>query len=84
MYLNIYIYFFKYLFIYLWLCRVLVVAHGIFVAACGLLSCGRRALSCGVQDLVPQPGIEPWPPALGAWSLTHWTTRKVSEYIFKQ
>ena len=28
-------------------------------------------------DLVPQPGIEPWPPALGARSLTHWTTREV-------
>ena len=30
-----------------------------------------------MQDLVPQPGIEPGPPALGAWSLTHWTTREV-------
>ena len=29
-------------------------------------------------DLVPQPGIEPGPPALGVWSLTHWTTREVS------
>ena len=34
--------FLKYLFI--WLCWVLVVAHGIFVVACGLLSsCGLRA-----------------------------------------
>ena len=30
-----------------------------------------------MQDLVPRPGIEPRPPALGAWSLTHWTTREV-------
>ena len=28
-------------------------------------------------DLVPQPGMEPGPPALGAWSLSHWTTREV-------
>ena len=34
-------------------------------------------LSCGMWDLVPQPGIEPRPPALGVQSLTHWTTREV-------
>ena len=28
-------------------------------------------------DLVPQSGIKPRPPALGAWSLSHWTTREV-------
>ena len=28
-------------------------------------------------DLVPRPRIEPGPPALGAWSLNHWTTREV-------
>ncbi|XP_057560752.1 WD repeat-containing protein 82 isoform X2 [Hippopotamus amphibius kiboko] len=39
-------------------------ACGIFVAAC-------------MWDLVPQPGIEPRPPALGVRSLTHWTTREV-------
>ena len=25
----------------------------------------------------PQPGIEPMPPAVEAWSLNHWTTREV-------
>ena len=34
-------------------------------------------LSCGTQDLVPCPGIQPRPPALGAWSLSHWTTKEV-------
>ena len=28
-------------------------------------------------DLVPWPGIEPRPPALEVWSLSHWTTREV-------
>ena len=27
--------------------------------------------------LVLPPGIAPWPPALGAWSLSRWTTREV-------
>ena len=34
-------------------------------------------LSCGIWDLVPWPGIEPEPPALGVWHLNHWTTREV-------
>ena len=36
-------------------------------------------LSCGMQDLVPPPGMEPRPPALGVQSLSHWTTREVPE-----
>ena len=31
---------------------------------------------CGI--LVPQPGIEPMPPALEVLSLNHWTSREVS------
>ena len=27
--------------------------------------------------LVPQPGIEPIPPAVEVWSPYHWTTREV-------
>ena len=34
--------------------------------------------ACGI--LVPRPGIEPVPPALGAQSLNHWTTREVPLY----
>ena len=71
----------KYLFIYLL----------IYLAAPGL-SCGMQDLhchvqdllvaacgisSCSMQDLVLWPGLEPRPPALGAWSLSHWTTREV-------
>ena len=32
--------------------------------------------------LVPQPGIESMPPAVGAWSLNHWTTREVPLHFF--
>ena len=31
--------------------------------------------ACGI--LVPQPGIEPVPPAVEVWSLNHWTIREV-------
>ena len=39
----------------------------VFIVAC-------RIFSCGMWDLVPWPRIEPRPPALGARSLSHWTT----------
>ena len=32
--------------------------------------------------LVPQPGIEPAPPVLGARSLNHWTAREVKFCAF--
>ena len=35
-----------------------------------------------LQDLSSQSGIEPVPPALGAWSLNHWTTREVPSHTF--
>ena len=49
--------------------------HYLLVAACGLLS-------CGIRDLVPRPGMEPGPLVLGAWSLTHWTTREILGCLF--
>ena len=33
--------------------------------------------------LVPTPGIESVPPALGTWSLSHWTTREVPRCFSK-
>ena len=59
--------FFIFIDLFIWLCW----------AAHRLLSCSTRALSCSMQDLVPRAGVEPGPPALGAWSLNHWTTREV-------
>ena len=35
------------------------------------------SFSCGLWNLVPWPRIEPEVPALGAWSLSHWTVREV-------
>ena len=35
------------------------------------------AALCGMRIIVPQPGVEPVPPALGVISLNHWTTREV-------
>ena len=37
-------------------------------------------LSFSIWDLDPSPRIEPRPPALGAWSLGHWTTREASKF----
>ena len=45
-------------------------------------SCGMQTLSCGLWDLVLWPGIEPRNPALGAWSLSHRTTREVPRSFF--
>ena len=39
-------------------------------------------LSCSLWDLVPWPGVEPGPSALGEWSLSHWTTREVLRFQF--
>ena len=63
--------FFKNIYLCIWLCRVLV-------AAC-------RIFSCSLWDLVPWPGIKPRAPAVGARSLSHWTTREAPRsFVFKE
>ena len=55
--------------------------------SCGvldLLAAACRILSCGVWDLVLLSGIKPGPPALGAWSLNHRTTRPPQESLQEQ
>ena len=68
--------FFKHLFI----CLLFILA--VPGLSCGIqiidLHCGMQTVICGMWDLVPRPGIEPGPHALGAQSLSHWTTREVS------
>ena len=41
-----------------------------------------RTLSCDMWDLVPQPGMQPGSPALGASSLSYWTTKEVPRLNF--
>ena len=70
-----------------------------FILLTYLLDCARPQLQHGgpstfiaphgifsfsTWDPVPRPGIEPRPPALGAQSLYHWTTKKVAcSILFK-
>ena len=46
------------------------------------LSCGMQTLSCGMHVGSSSPARDRTraPPALGAWSPTHWTTREVPEH----
>ena len=37
--------------------------------------------ACGI--LVLRPGIESMPPAVGVWSLNHWTAKEVPGVILK-
>ena len=63
--------------LFFWLLWVLVAACRIFFAICSLFSGSMWAFSCSMQGLVPWLGMEPWPTALRAWYLNHWTTRNV-------
>ena len=56
--------------------------HALLLVTCRIFSGGIRTLSWGMRDLVPQPGIEPRPLALGVWSFSHWTTRQVPSLLF--
>ena len=53
--------------------------YWVFVAACRILSCGMWTLNWDMRHLVRWPEIEPRHPVLGAWSLSHWTTREVPQ-----
>ena len=59
-----------FVYLFIWLCCVLVVA-------CKTFCCTMQSLSCSMWDLVPWPGIQPRPPALGVQSLSQWTSREV-------
>ena len=76
LFLPIFSVFKKYL-LFIWPCRVLVEAHGIFFK----ISYDIWILCCGMWDLVPWPGMEPGPPALGVWSLSLWTPRKSRQWF---
>ena len=70
--------FFYYLVI--WLCKVLVAAHGVSDLHSGmqdLLAGDMQILSCSIWDLAPWLWVEPRLCALGEWRLSHWTTKEV-------
>ena len=64
---NSLLYYFLLINVFIWLCCVLVGACEIF--------------GCSMWDLVPLPGIEPGPPALGAHSPSHWAIREAHSCI---
>ena len=71
---------FSFLNIYLFGCTGSSLQHletSIFVMACRIFSCSIWTLSCSRWDLVPWPGINPGPPALGMWSFSLRTIREV-------
>ena len=49
--------------------------HQVLVAACRIFSCGIQTL-LSLRYLVPLTRIKPRHPALGAQSLSHWTTKE--------
>ena len=53
-----------------------------YLFAIQVLICSIPTLSCHIWDLVPWPWIESGPPALGAWSLSHWTTREFPAWFW--
>ena len=57
-------------YLFIWLHWVLVVARRTF-------GCSMQTLRCSLWDLAPWPEIKPRPLALGAQSLSHWTTKEV-------
>ena len=74
------------LFLFLtWLHRVLVAAHKVFDLRCSMRDPYLQhvsSFSCGMQDLVPWPEMEPGPPALEAESSNHWISREVLNSCF--
>ena len=52
-------FFLKNIYLLIWLHWILAAAHRgslIFVAACGIFSCGMQTLSCHMWDLLPDQG----------------------------
>ena len=69
--------YFNFICLFIWLPQVLAVALGssIFSVACRIFSCSLWTFS-----YFPWPRMEPKPHALGAQSLSHWTTREIHRF----
>ena len=61
--------------------RLIDLRHFFFL----FFSFGHTMQHVGIS--VPQPGLEPMPPAVEAWSPNHWTTREfpdISSFLMKE
>ena len=66
---------------FVFLCIIYLIALSLIVT-CRVFSCSMQTLSCSMWDIVPRPGIEPWPSSLEAWTLSYWTIREVPHLVF--
>ena len=74
-------------FIYIYICLFVFFGYAgswfpyskssVSVAMWRIFNCSMWTVSCGLCSLVPWPGTEHRPPALGVWRFSHWTTREV-------
>ena len=67
--------------LFIWLGRVLVAGCRIINLPISSLVATWELSFASRGILVPWPGIEPRSPALGVWSLSHWTTRDVPQHL---
>ena len=60
-----------------------ILLHQVLVTAQGILDlhCGMWTLGYSMWDLVPWPGIESGPSALGVRSPSHWTTKSLGRFF---
>ena len=83
-----YFFFNIYIFIYLftWLCQILVAAHGIFslIVARRIFSCSIQTLSRSMWGLVPWPRIAPESPAWVLWVLAMGPPGKSRNVLFSE
>ena len=54
----------------------------IYLAMPGLSCNTWDLISCSLRNLGPWPGLNPGPPALGAWSFSHWSTGKALKHLY--
>ena len=74
LYKNVTYLFFYYLFFFFFFCLIKHFLIFFFLPV--------PSLSCSMGDLVPCPGIEPRPPALGVQRLGHWATREIPFFYY--
>ena len=63
--------------------HLLIWLHWVLVVTCRIFGCSMWTFSCSVQEL-SWSGINSRPPALGARSLSHWTTKESTISNFKE